>query len=94
MEQGDYIARNQIIAILVFLKQMQANATNCQQMQSNGSKCSLDTDTDTDTEKGVWGKNAREEAHPHSHWSRDRKIQVLSLFTYFNRFTNFTEILI
>ena len=28
-----------------------------------------DTDTDTDNEKGVWGKNAREETHPHSHWA-------------------------
>lgn len=60
-------------------KQMVANASNCKQMQANGSKCPLDTDTDTDTdtdndndnEKGVWGKNAREETHPHpnSHWA-------------------------
>ena len=57
-------------------KQMVANASNCKQLQANGSKCPLDTDTDTDTdtdndndnEKGVWGKNARayarEETHP------------------------------
>lgn len=35
--------------------------------------------------------NAREETHPHD--ARDRRIQVLSLFMYFNYFTNLTEVL-
>ena len=78
-------------------------------MQANGSKCPLDTDTDTDTdydydydydnEKGVWGKNerahAREETHPHSHWARDRKTQVLSLFLHiFHKFIHTSTLLI
>ena len=43
-----------------------------------------DKDKDYDNEKGVWGKNAREETHPHSHWARDRKIQVLSFLHIFH----------
>ena len=74
MKQGDHTAHNQIIAILVFLKQMQAIVSKCPLDNDN------DTDNDNDYEKGVWGKNAREETYPHSHWARDRKIQVLSLF--------------
>ena len=52
-------------------KQMVANASNCKQLQANGSKCPLDNDNDNDNDndKGVWGKNAREETHPHSHWA-------------------------
>ena len=69
-------------------RQKSANSINCQQLVANSDNCYPDTDTDTDTdtendnEKGVWGKNAREEIHPHSHWARDRKIQVLSLFLH------------
>lgn len=60
------------------------NQTYSKIIEHNQTYCDKDKDKDKDydNEKGVWGKNAREETHPHSHWARDRKIQVLSLFLH------------
>lgn len=66
---------------------MVANASNCKQLQANGSKCPLDNDNDNDydNEKGVWGKNAREEAPPLPLCKRQENSSPVSFFAHFSQ---------
>ena len=71
-------------------KQMVANASNCKQMQANGSKYPLDTDTDTDTDSVCDNKRERD-THTRSHWAITEENDKCPWNDRYRRFNNWMK---
>lgn len=69
------------------------NQTYSKIIEHNQTYCDKDKDKDYDNEKGVWGKNAREETLPlpHSHWATTEENDTCSWDDNYRRFNDWVK---